>query len=59
LAGLALGVWTNLGDFLARRRFTRFAPGAGPRARAVRARAAEWRRAVDAALYWAARARRP
>jgi glycerol kinase len=51
LAGLALGVWKAPLDYLAGRRFTRFAPG--PNARAVRAREAEWRRAVETALYWA------
>ena len=58
LAGLALDVWTGPEQFLAGRRFKRFQPRAG--ARAVRARVAEWRRAVDAALHWAAagRARR-
>src|SRR6266568_8251779 len=54
LAGLALGVWTGPEQFLAGRRYKRFVPREG--ARAVRARAAEWRRAVDAALYWAAAA---
>jgi glycerol kinase len=59
LAGLALGVWEAPQEFLAGRRFKRFLPGEG--ARAVRAREAEWRRAVDTALHWAAaggRARR-
>ena len=58
LAGLAAGVWQAPQDFLAGRRFVRFLPGAG--AREARAREAEWRRAVDAALFWAAgrRARR-
>jgi glycerol kinase len=57
LAGLALGVWKAPRDFLAGRHFTRFVPG--DRARAVRARAGEWRRAVDTALHWAAAERRP
>ena len=52
LAGLALGVWKGPEDFLAGRHFKRFVPGR--RARAVRAREAEWRRAVDTALHWAA-----
>jgi glycerol kinase len=58
LAGLALGVWAGPEQFLAGRRFKRFLPRAG--ARAVRAHVADWRRAVDAALHWAAagRARR-
>jgi glycerol kinase len=51
LAGLAAGVWRRPEDFLAGRRFTRFAPARrGPPARA---RLAEWRRAVAAALHWA------
>jgi glycerol kinase len=57
LAGLALGVWKAPRDFLAGRHFTRFVPG--DRARAVRARAGEWRRAVDTALHWAAAEGRP
>ena len=52
LAGLAVGVWNAPQEFLAARRFTRFLPG--PNARAVRAREAEWRRAVETALHWAA-----
>ncbi|MGH7699061.1 MAG: glycerol kinase GlpK, partial [Gemmatimonadales bacterium] len=43
LAGLGAGVWRRPADFLAGRTFTRFRPG--PDSRAVRARAAEWRRA--------------
>ena len=50
LAGLALDVWKQPGEFLAGRRFTRFTPamdrGAGRRVR-------EWERAVRAALAWA------
>jgi len=57
LAGLALGVWKEPGDYLVGRRFKRFVPGVG--ARAVRAREAEWRRAVATALHWAAAAGRP
>jgi glycerol kinase len=51
LAGLALGVWKSVEDFLAGRRFTRFVPDqdAGARAR----RWAGWRRAVHATLAWA------
>jgi len=56
LAGLAAGVWSAPQEFLAARRFTRFLPG--PNARAVRAREAEWRRAVETALHWAAAGRR-
>jgi glycerol kinase len=56
LAGLATGVWRRPEDFLAGRRFTRFAP-ARHAARAD-ARLAEWRRAVAAALHWAGRAAR-
>ena len=52
LAGLALGVWKAPREYLAGRRFKRFVPGAT--ARAVRAREAEWRRAVETALHWAA-----
>src|SRR5438034_2757076 len=52
LAGLAAGVWRRPEEFLAGRRFRRFAPG--PDAAAVRARQPEWRRAVAATLYWAA-----
>jgi glycerol kinase len=52
LAGLASGVWHAPQDFLAGRRFTRFLPGDG--APEARAREHEWRRAVDAALHWAA-----
>ncbi len=51
LAGVASGVWRGPEDFLAARRFTRFAPGTG--AEAARAGAREWRRAVRAALAWA------
>ncbi len=57
LAGLARGVWKEPGDYLVGRRFKRFVPGVG--ARAVRAREAEWRRAVATALHWAAAAGRP
>jgi glycerol kinase len=51
LAGLALGVWKQPGEFLAGRRFTRFTPtmDAVERGRRVR----EWERAVRAALGWA------
>ena len=51
LAGLALGVWKEPGEFLAGRRFTRFTPtmDAAERGRRVR----EWERAVRTALAWA------
>ena len=55
LAGLGVGVWKAPQEFLAARRFTRFLPG--PNARAVRAREAEWRRAVETTLHWAAAGR--
>jgi glycerol kinase len=51
LAGLALGVWQTTGEFLGRRRFTRFEPAMTLRER--EARLAGWRRAVSAALAWA------
>jgi glycerol kinase len=51
LAGLTLGVWGSVDEFLAGRRFTRFDPqgDAAERSR----RWAGWRRAVDATLAWA------
>jgi glycerol kinase len=51
LAGLALGVWKQPGEFLAGRRFTRFTPtmDAAERGRRVR----EWERAIRTALAWA------
>ncbi len=52
LAGLGAGVWGDADQFLAGREFTRFAPGA--ESAAVRAAVPEWRRAVEAALHWAA-----
>ena len=51
LAGLALGVWKQPGEFLAGRRFTRFIPTMDPAERGRRVR--EWERAVRAALAWA------
>jgi glycerol kinase len=51
LAGLALGVWQTTGEFLGRRRFTRFEPAMTPPDR--EARLEGWRRAVSAALAWA------
>ena len=50
LAGLAAGIWTSADDFLKTRRFRNFEPaGAGGAANI-----GEWRRAVRAALSWAA-----
>jgi glycerol kinase len=51
LAGLALGVWRAPGEFLAGRRFTRFAPAMDAPERERRLR--EWARAVSTALAWA------
>jgi glycerol kinase len=51
LAGLALGVWPSLEEFVATRRFTVFEPRSTAEAR--RGLRAGWRRAVDTALYWA------
>jgi glycerol kinase len=51
LAGLGAGLWKTGQGFLAGRTFKRFLPG--DQSRAVRAREADWRRAVDTALYWA------
>ena len=51
LAGLGAGLWKSADDFLASRMFTRFAPSL--QRKAVQARAAEWHRAVQAALHWA------
>ena len=51
LAGLALGVWREPGEFLAGRRFTRFTPAMHPAERERRTR--EWQRAVRTALAWA------
>ncbi len=51
LAGLALGMWRSVDDFLSHRRFARFHPElSGP---AREARWEGWRRAVVAALAWA------
>jgi glycerol kinase len=50
-AGLALGVWKEAGDFLARRRFQRFLPAVEDPARVALRRG--WERAVRAALAWA------
>src|SRR3954467_10190396 len=51
LAGIATGVWESSADFIARRKFERFAP-AMPRDRA-RALQAGWARAVATARFWA------
>jgi glycerol kinase len=51
LAGLTLGVWRSVDEFLAGRRFTRFDPE-GDTAERLR-RWAGWRRAVGATLAWA------
>jgi glycerol kinase len=51
LAGLGGGVWKGTEDFLKGRTFTHFKPGKAKAS--VRAREAEWRRAVDTALHWA------
>jgi glycerol kinase len=50
LAGLAAGVWSNPGEFLARRSFAHFEPSPD-RARAA-TELAGWRRAVRATLAW-------
>jgi glycerol kinase len=51
LAGLAAGIWPDVGAFQATREFTRFEPGAGREH--ARAGAAEWARAIRATLSWA------
>lgn len=51
LAGLALGMWDNGGDFLRLQDFTRFEPAREPAE--VEALRNGWRRAVRAALAWA------
>ena len=51
LAGLATGVWSTAGEFLAQRTFARFEPAAERAAAA--ADLAGWRRAVRATLSWA------
>ncbi|MGH7675251.1 MAG: glycerol kinase GlpK [Gemmatimonadales bacterium] len=56
LAGLAAGVWRGAEEFIAGRTFRRFVPG--DQATAVRAREADWRRAVATTLHWAAGAGR-
>src|SRR5204862_23809 len=49
--GLGPGLWNSADDFLGGRQFTSFAPSA--HRKAVQTRAAEWHRAVQAALHWA------
>jgi glycerol kinase len=51
LAGLGAGVWKSGDEFLAGRTFRRFEPGA--RVPEMKARLAEWQRALDTALSWA------
>ncbi len=51
LAGIALGVWEGTADFLAGRRFRRFAPTTGDSERRELRRG--WERAVGATLTWA------
>jgi glycerol kinase len=51
LAGIALGVWGSVEDFLGGRRFARFEPQIDAEERGRRW--AGWRRAVNAALAWA------
>ena len=51
LAGLALGLWKDTGEFLGGRRFTRFEPAMSASER--EARLAGWQRAVSATLAWA------
>ncbi len=51
LAGIALGVWRSVEEFLAGRRFVRFEPAIGAGERDLRWEG--WRRAVGATLAWA------
>ena len=51
LAGLALGVWPSLDAFVATRRHAVFTPRSSAEERSQRMQ--EWRRAVEAALFWA------
>jgi glycerol kinase len=51
LAGIALGMWRSVEEFLAGRRFTRFEPAIGAAAREERWQG--WRRALAATLTWA------
>ncbi|HEX6992426.1 MAG TPA: glycerol kinase [Gemmatimonadales bacterium] len=54
LAGIALGLWRDAGDFVAGRQFTTFTPAMEPGNR--RSLLAGWHRAIAAALAWAERA---
>jgi glycerol kinase len=54
LAGIALGLWRDAGDFVAGRQFTTFTPAMEPGNR--RRLLAGWHRAIAAALAWAERA---
>jgi glycerol kinase len=51
LAGLSTGVWHDLGDFLATRRYVQFRPKVDQATRELWRRG--WRRAISAALHWA------
>jgi len=51
LAGIALGLWRDTGEFLEGRRFSRFEPGSSGEDRAQLREG--WARAVHAALAWA------
>jgi glycerol kinase len=51
LAGLALGVWGSIEEFLSGRSFRRFQPELEPGQR--ESQMAQWKRAVSAALAWA------
>lgn len=51
LAGLALGVWPSIEEFVATRRYALFEPRSTVDERQARVRG--WRRAVSAALHWA------
>ncbi len=51
LAGLALGVWPSVDQFLAGRKFQRFEPAGDPAER--ERRWAGWRRAIATSLAWA------
>ena len=52
LAGLALGVWPSIEQFVATRRHTTFEPRTSAEERS--ALLAGWKRAVDTAIFWAA-----
>jgi glycerol kinase len=51
LAGIAAGIWSDAGHFLATREYARFSPGSARAA--VREAARGWERAVRATLAWA------